>query len=323
MKNLTIVSACDRKFLWGAFILAASVARHLPKIPLHLLQTGFTAHEANLLSQFGNVHLLPLADNNPRSVANRKSEALLSASTEYAAWLDADCMIIGDVAALLVPPNGQFQIRLREPWENAWVWRNHYARGEPRGETPAAVLQRWRADVGQCRSPRLLTTCVTNAFVLHQRHFDFVRQWKSQIAKVIPPADAGVVDTRNPAYFMTDESVLSSLLAFSTLAPAIGETVLNKDPRAHVAHFGANPKPWVRWSHRTWYCNRHVLDLLDWAASVGVVLPPVPWSLRRHNRAPAWLIACAENSFGKAKALAAKTLRPLLRRPARSLLAST
>jgi hypothetical protein len=66
-----------------------------------------------------------------------------------------------------------------------------------------------------------------------------------------------------------------------------------------------------------------VLDLLDWAASVGVVLPPVPWSLRRHNRAPAWLIACAENSFGKAKALAAKTLRPLLRRPARSLLAST
>jgi len=32
---------------------------------------------------------------------------------------------------------------------------------------------------------------VTNAFVLHRRHLDFVRQWKSQIAKVIPPAHAG------------------------------------------------------------------------------------------------------------------------------------
>ena len=33
-------------------------------------------------------------------------------------------------SSLLVPPNGEFQIRMREPWENAWVWRDHYAPDE-------------------------------------------------------------------------------------------------------------------------------------------------------------------------------------------------
>ena len=32
--NLTIVSACDRNYLWGAFLLAASAARHLPECSL-------------------------------------------------------------------------------------------------------------------------------------------------------------------------------------------------------------------------------------------------------------------------------------------------
>ncbi len=306
---VTIVSACDRNFLWGAYLLVASAAKNVPGIPVHLLQTGFTAQDTAFISQFPGVKVLPLQDNDPRSVANRKSEALLSASTDYIAWLDADCFIIGDVRKYLIPTNGEFQIRLREPWENAWVWRNHYVAGDTKGELPRAVAEQWRVDVGQKQTPALQTTCVTNAFVLHQRHLGFIREWQAQIAKVIPPVDAGPVDRSSPAYFMTDESVFTSLLAFSNAAPPIADILLNRDPAAHVAHFGANPKPWKRWRKHLWYCHRHVLELLDWARSTGYAVPPLPWSFRAENRVPAYLMASGEDLWIKARAAAAKVIR--------------
>ena len=302
----TIVSACDQKFLWGAFLLASSAARFLPDMTVHILQTGFSEEDIKLISQFPCVKVLPFSDNDPRNINNRKAEAILSATTEFVAWLDADCMVIGGIAPLLIPENGEFQIRMREPWENAWVWRNHYAPGETRGGIPATVLEHWRDDVGQLQDPQANTTCVTNAFVLHRRHFDFIHEWKAQIAKVIPAKHAGVVDRGSPAYFMTDESVLSSLLAFSKSAPAIGEMRLNRDPNAHVAHFGANPKPWKRWRALTWYCNRHILDLLDWVRETGRATPPVPWSFERKNRLPAYLLAQTCEAWNRVRAVGGK-----------------
>jgi hypothetical protein len=307
--SITIVSACDRNFLWGAYLLVASAARNVPGTPVNLLQTGFSEHEIALLRQFPDARVLPLANDDPRCVANRKAEALLSADTDYVAWLDADCFIIGDIRKYLIPTNGEFQIRLREPWENAWVWRNHYAAGESRDGLPLSVAERWRADVGQSPVAHLQTTCVTNAFVLHRRHLGFIREWQAQIAKVIPPVDAGPVDKSSPAYFMTDESVFTSLLAFSHAAPPIAEIRLNRDPEAHVAHFGANPKPWKRWRKHLWYCHRHVLDLIDWAQAAGYRIPPVPWSFRRRSRLPAYLMASGEDWWLKARAAAAKLVR--------------
>jgi len=309
MKNLTIVSACDRNFLWGAYLLAASSAKYLPETPVHILQIGFTDADRKLLEQFPTVKVLPLADNDPRNVANRKSEALLSADTEYVAWLDADCMVIGDITAFLAPVNGEFQIRMRAPWENAWVWRNHYAPDEDRGGLPKSVLDKWRADVGQRAAPLVNTTCVTNAFVLHKRHLDFIRQWKTQIVKVIPPAHAAVVDNRNPAYFMTDESVMSSLLAFSDIAPPISEFRLDQEPARHVAHFGANPKPWIRWRLRLWYCHPHIMTLLDWAKTSGYATPPIPWSFEKKNRIPAYLLALSVEARVRIRSFGGKLLR--------------
>ena len=311
MKNITIVSACDWNFLWGAYLLAASAARFLPETPVHILQTGFTDDDKALLEQFPTVKVLSLPDNDPRNVANRKSEALLSADTEFVAWLDADCMVIGDISKYLIPMNGEFQIRMRAAAENAWVWRNHYAPGEPRGGLPKSVLEKWRADVGQLEKPLVDSACVTNCFVLHQRHLDFVRQWKSQIAKVIPPAHAGVVDNRNPAYFMTDESVMTSLLAFSNIAPTPGEFLLDRDAKAHVAHFGANPKPWTQWRLRLWYCHPHIMSLLDWARASGYKLPPLPWSFEKRNRLPAYALALAGEAKAKLRSTAGKILRTI------------
>ncbi len=314
MKNITIVSACDRNFLWGAYLLAASSARFLPDTPVHILQTGFTDADVELLKQFPAVRVLPLPDNDPRNVANRKSEALLSADTEFVAWMDADCMVIGNISPSLIPPNGEFQIRLRAPTENAWVWRNHYAPGETRGSLPKSVVEKWREDVGQLNKPQLDSACVTNCFVLHRRHLGFVRQWKSQIARVIPPVHAGVVDSRNPAYFMTDESVMTSLLAFSNIAPPLGAYRLDCDAKAHVAHFGANPKPWTQWRLRLWYCHPHIMSLLDWALEKGYRTPPIPWSFKRKNRWPAYLLALAVELKTRVRSAGGAVLRMLIKK---------
>ena len=67
-------------------------------------------------------------------------------------------------------------------------------------------------------------------FCIHRRHLDFIREWRDQIAKVLPAGDTGVVDSSLYAYFMSDESVLSSLLVFSRSAPPLSTFRLNRDP---------------------------------------------------------------------------------------------
>ncbi len=307
--RVTIVTACDSNYIWGAYLLAASVARFIPGVPLHLLHAGFSEDDLALFRQFQEVKLIRLSDSNRRNVCNRKAEAMLSADTEFIAWLDADCMVIGDIAELLIPLNQAFQIQLREAGENAQVWRHHYAPGETRSGIPLAVRTRWQADVGQLEVARLDTTCVTNVVVIHRQHLDFIREWQSQIARVLPAADTGVVDKSRPEYFMTDESVFTSLLLFSRHAPPNSEMRTNQIPERHIAHFGANPKPWNGWRLGVWYCNRHVLDLLDWAQEQKIRTPPIPWSLRRSSRLPAYLLALAGEAKARVRALGGSILK--------------
>jgi hypothetical protein len=307
--NVTIVTACDKNYLWGAFLLAASAARYIPNVPLNVVQIGFTPQDKTFFSQFPLISVLDLSTDDPRNVANRKAEALLAADNEYIAWLDADCMITGDLEAMLTPENGEFQIRLRGPAENTEVWSNHYASGEPHSGVPAAVLAQWRSDVGQLTTPTHNTACVTNAFVLHRRHLDFIRQWQSQIAKVIAPANTGVVDRRSRPYFMIDESVLSSLLAFSAIAPPVAPYRLDHVNQAHVAHFGVNPKPWKRWRKQFWPYHAEVMDLIDWLHANGHSVPPIPWSLRRSSTPLAWALAQADAPYAKIRTFGGDLLR--------------
>jgi hypothetical protein len=283
--NVTIVSACDRNFIWGAYLLAASVAKEIPGVPMHLLQTGFTEEDIRMIEQFPGIKVLPLADGDKRNVSNRKAEAILSAvDSEFIAWLDADCMVIGDVRELLIPENGEFQIRLREVEENGWVWNAHYEPGDTFGKLPKAVESEWQRDVGEREEARTQMACVANAFVLHQRHLPFIRKWQAQIQQVLPSNSTKLVDKSSMAYFMIDESVLSSLIAFSHEAPPISPLRLNRIPERHVAHFGSTPKPWQRWRKQLWYCYPHIIELLEWARKNGYAMPPLPPSFDPKNR---------------------------------------
>src|SRR5262249_17880797 len=153
-----------------------------------------------------------------------------SLESDYVAWFDNDCIVIGNIEPYLRPLNGEFQIRLRRPRENAAVFRNHYAPGESHGPVPSSVLAEWRKDVDERREPRIFTKCVANCFVLHRRHRAFLERWRQQNDLIFPSdRPVGVVDHANRAYFMTDESVLSSLLTFAHETPPMSDFRFDKD----------------------------------------------------------------------------------------------
>ena len=86
---------------------------------------------------------------------------------------------------------------------------------------------------------------------------------------------------------------------------------LDRDAKEHVAHFGANPKPWTQWRLRLWYCHPHIMSLLDWARASGYKLPPLPWSFEKRNRLPAYALALAGEAKAKLRSTAGKILRTI------------
>lgn len=284
IKNCTIVSAADRNYFWGLLLLTASVRNAGLVCPMHLLVRDLSSNQIDSLKSLGNVSIEEIDPANRRNPCTWKPTALQCADTEYVAWFDADCLVIGDISELLIPTNSEFQIRVRDEAENAKAYSNLYAPGEARGAVPASIQTTWQQDIGERTDPLLETAVVTSCFVLHRRHLPFIEQWKVQIEKVLPLADGGVVNHDQPAYFMTDESVFSSLLTFGASAPPIADFQLNKIPQKHVAHFGVRPKPWKGWAQPTWYAYDEVMAAIDYALKNCPDLPDLPPSLQRKNR---------------------------------------
>jgi len=299
MRDLTITTACDKNYIWGAFLLVASLRRHGTAARIHVLGKDFGPAELAVLQQFED----------RRHLVTTKPEAMLSADSEFIAWMDADCMAVGDLGPLLKPPNGELQIRLRARAENAAVYRSLMRPGDAPGAVPEHVLARWRTDVAELAAPRLEASAVTNMIVLHHRHRPFVELWARQMDAVLDPFLAGVVDASRPAYWMTDESVLNSLLSFSSLAPTPGPYRLDLREQAHVAHFGTSPKPWKRWKLRNLFWYEAVLDVLRWCDLRGMRTPPLPWTFRRRYKTPSYAFAAVEHAVLTARHLAGDLVR--------------
>jgi hypothetical protein len=307
--DLTIVTACDANYFWGAFLLAASLRIHGVSAPIHVLAQGFSEDQKNLLLQFPDTAVIPLAEGNPRNLCTRKAEALLTANTEWVAWIDADSIAVGDLRPVLIPKNDSFQIRMRSPQETAEIYRNFYEPDETPGGIPRKIASQWKADVADLEKPACVDSCVTNVFVIHQRHRRFLELWNEQILKVIPPVHNGITRWDQPAYLISDESVLNSLLAFSSLAPRSDEYLLDRQNSAHVLHFVENPKPWGRWKHRHWSHYEKVLGLLDQARAEGYRLPPLPWPLRRQLKPLAFALSLADRGVDAGKSMARGLMR--------------
>jgi hypothetical protein len=280
---VTLVTAANQNYFLGLFLLAASVERWQLGDRLLMFHTGLDADSERWLRQFRRVELRQFKKPSPFGLHCRKAEAMLEAGGDYIAWLDSDCLVVGDLNGLIIPANGQLQARLRTPEETRSDLGRFYAPGETPGSIPKVILNRWQRDVGERDTPRIGAMVPSNVLVFHARFKPFLEHWDRQIQKVLDPAK-GTLDLADPAYYLTDESVLNSLLVFAHLAPEVCEYRLALERNRHVAHFMGSPKPWVRWSPRNLYCLAFVLDLIEWMRQNGREVPPLPPALRASRR---------------------------------------
>ena len=299
--QLTVTTACDANYFWGAFLMVGTLRQHGIPSPANVLADDFSAEQKSLLAQFGGVSVLPLPGGS-RNLVLAKPGAMLTGDTDWLAWIDADCVFTGDVSAALIPPNGEAQIRLRAPFEVAAVYRGRYRAGEPHRGVPREILARWREDVGELAEPRLDSICPSNVIIVHRRFRPFLERWRAQMERVLAPGFRGVVDQSNRAYHQTDESVLNSLLTFSAGAPSLDRRYLLDDVSGpHIGHFIGSPKPWQRWNWRALNWYETVLSFLDWCRAKGYRTPPLPASFSRSRKLRSYAIAGAENVFVQAK----------------------
>lgn len=286
MSSKTIVTACDHNFVWGTYLLLLSLCRHGIDLPVHVVTHNLGEVDCALLHQIGGVKLFPTPDSsNHRNIVYQKTAAILTADTDLILWIDSDCIVTGDITSRIETTGEGLQIRMRPEAEIAYLFKKRYARGEPRGMLPRQVLDIWCRDVGERQTPAINTSCNAHCFAVHRKHLGFIRLWDAQIRKVIPDdAPSGVVNDRSFAYFLLDEAVMSSMLAFSENPPPVRRYTLEEDPACAVVHFGGRPKPWQRWLLRNMNYFDEVVGLLEWAEAQGWQLPATPWFLQRKHK---------------------------------------
>ncbi|MCC7299895.1 MAG: hypothetical protein IT583_02320 [Verrucomicrobia bacterium] len=286
MSSKTIVTACDHNFVWGTYLLLLSLRRHGVQIPVHVVTHNLGEVDCALLHQIGGVTLFQTSEEaNHRNIVYQKTAAILTAETDLVMWIDSDCIVTGNITPLIEAVGEGLQIRMRPSTEIAYLFRKRYVRGEKAGTLPRKVLDIWRKDVGERLTPAINTSCNAHCFTVHRKYLDFIRRWDAQIRQVISDeASTGVVNDSSFAYFLLDEAVMSSMLAFSGGPPPIKRYALEDDPSCAVVHFGGSPKPWKRWLLRNMKYFDELVGLLEWASGQGWLLPSTPWFLVRKNK---------------------------------------
>lgn len=293
MRNNTVVMSSDSNYVWGVWLLIASMRMNVMDEPVLVLAENYSAADIACLEQFGEVRIVQRDADFKRNLTYSKPDAMLLADNDFITWVDCDALFYGNCSSLLPPEPGYIHIRRRGYAENARGFAKFYASGEQPGPIPAAVLDIWRHDVGE-NSEAAFDTCCSACFIAIAREHRFIlEKWRTQIAEVMPEDNVGVVDKRSKAYFQTDESVLNSLLCFSAGAPKVTlEYKLDKNPETFFIHFNYQPKPWQLWNDYTIRHYDRTLAVLEWALEQKYETPgAVPFSLRRKYHLVSKLLA--------------------------------
>ena len=286
MKNNTIVTAGDRNYLWGIFLMIASLRKNGMDEPVIVATKKFDSESAAILTQLGDVRLFPL-DDFSRSLTCCKAMAMLQAETDYITWVDGDGFFVGNCSPRLIPETpDQIHVRMRSADEQPQAFRG-YTYGEDGHQIPQAVLEVWKKNVGGLDTPRITRSCSACFLSVHKSARPFLQKWHEQMMKVLPAGNVGVVDHTLKYYHMLDESVLNSVLSFYPGAPRVSDEYrLDKDENELFRHFWGNPKPWNGWTR---YSFRHFdayTAVADWAVEQGCKLPgPLPYCLKPANKA--------------------------------------
>lgn len=282
----TIVSACDEGYVWGVWLLLASIRRSGMVEPVLIGAYNWSSAWKEDILKFPGVELAELPITDRRSVTCSKPEIMLHAKTGRVTWLDCDGYLTGDCSAALDGPAETVNIRLRTPPEVTELYRKSRCPGEAPGEIPASILGVWQRDVAGLAEPRYRRSASAGVIGLSlPRYRGFLERWRGQMQRVLP-ADVAVVADGNAAYFQTDDSVLNSLLLFDREAPEVmpGYTADHLD-KPHFVHFGFNPKPWVMWNRHSFRHFDAVMDIVEWAVAQGYgPRVALPYTFRRENK---------------------------------------
>jgi len=283
-RDNTIVTIGDIHYLWGLFLLAASIRKAGMEEPLLIGVKDFTPEAEKCLAQLGNVTLVSL-DGARRSLACLKPQVMLQAKTPFVTWADSDAFFTGDVSGLLPPVHpDEIHFRLRTPPEMAGL--SDVAKPTPE------MMEAWRQDIAAVAGTALdrarYTATGSSCFcaLSLERHRRFLEVWEALVRRVLPERNVGVVDKSLRFYPQLDESTLNACLFFLPEAPRVQETFrMDKERERLFVHFIAHPKPWEGWTRRAFRFFDEYVSVVEWAASQGFALPgPVPACLQASHK---------------------------------------
>ena len=274
----TLVTAGDKRFFWGLFLLVASVRKHGMDNPIKCLVKGLSDQEEAALAQFDVT--VCRSEDIERPLQAQKPTALLLGleDSDYATWIDGDCVVEGNISELLLPnsPN-EVMIRFRDRVENKLRFQTQ----DEDGGIPASIQKTWREDVGEADYCNIETTCVTNAFTLHKSHKDLIHHWDTQIQHVASKHAGHFPEaySHSSGKGISDELILNSLFGYSKANYQFTPYLLAEEADRCLLHFGLNPKPWEMWIHSTLQYYKLVFSILDWAQEKGYDMPARPLAL--------------------------------------------
>ena len=296
MTSNTIVTAGDSNYLWGLFLLIASMRASGMDEPVIVGTKRFDAVHVATLEQLGGVRTVAL-DGFDRSLTCSKAKMLLAAKTEYATWADSDAFFTGNVSEILAPRSPDLvHVRRRTAPEMPLAFPKPYDLN--------VILPAWRRDVCACAGldendpsvptadPRTFLSCSASFLSVARSQERFLRVWNDLMMR-LPAGDVGVVDRSLSCYHQLDESCLNACLTFLPDAPRVTECyAMDKNPRHIFAHFCGTPKPWVAWTPRAMRFFDAGCRIVEWAVENHLRLPgPVPPSLQAKNKAKCRLLA--------------------------------
>lgn len=277
----TVVSAGDANYLWGLFLLVASMRRHGMDEPVLAGVKGFTKEDRGILEQLGGVEFAEL-DGYGRSLTCAKAELMLAAGTEAVTWADSDAIFTGNCSELLAPRGaGKIHVRRRGEEEMGGAFPPPFRVGE--------ILEAWERDAaaiggrGAAPAEGEFRSCSACFLSVGRERVEFLEFWKRMMETYLPGGNAGVVDRSLRHYHQLDESCLNAALLFAPGAPEVEEPYrMDKEAGRTFVHFVGPLKPWQGWTARTVRHFRAVTEVVDWAAGEGLRLPggKAPWALR-------------------------------------------
>ncbi|MDP8220216.1 MAG: hypothetical protein P9X26_02650 [Candidatus Stygibacter frigidus] len=317
-KKASIVIVTDTNFVIAVYLLICSLRKNGVKTKIYVLGIKLNHAETALLDQFDNCRVYPANPSIEHHPVTRKVEAILLTAnddSDYVTLFDGDCLVTGDITPYLTPEGSGLFSRIKTPEEDGMVFSSHYRKGDTYGSIPKHILEIWRKDVGENDIPRIKNTICSGNITFSKDYIDFARKWHTQMFKVLPDNNTSIShDYKNEPYFQMDESVLDSLVAFAADAPPVIAGNLDIDTSAYVAHLGPYPKPWVFWAKNKLQYYPIVLELIAWAKSNNYKLPEIPWSFKRKNKIPIFILAYLHQMYKISRSSSGKIYRSIRRK---------